>query len=224
MNYWKAASLNSEESIAHKIIRIAKKKLYHRRVKTVFAIDLDDISFSDIRPAQNVDFRIGSYSEILQLQYYSLNYDSSDLAFARQRLLQGDTVIIGSIDHKPVCYGWLMQNQMDLQYKNYRPLPQDVVYSYKIYVDPARRRQGLFQAYYHYMLKHLRRKGEKYLITWIDNDNSASISAHKKFGFKPIGVIHSKSVLFWHTHYLDIDDSLLSQKVLRQNTHSMALG
>ena len=169
------------------------------RRKVIYELDLhNQISLEE--KSISVEFRFGSYSDVSAKEFH--NYDIEAKEFAQERLQKGDIIILGTIDGKVICYGWLMYNQMDLSMRDYISLNDGSAYSYKIYITESHRGKGILLAYFYFVVQYLLKEGYSRLITWIDKRNIPSIKSHGKVGFVPIGSIMTLKVMEWNSSFM----------------------
>jgi len=163
------------------------------RRKILFESGLDDP-----RPAAAslaVSFRYGGEADLAALTAPEFGYSAAARAFGRERLRAGDRFVLCEAEGRVVFYAWVMFRQLDLSCGNYVPLSADRAYTYKLYTVPAYRGLRICPAYYSFLKRELRAMGYGRVLAWVEAGNRASIRAHTRAGFQPVGTI-------WHFRLL----------------------
>ena len=159
---------------------------------------LFESGLADPRPAAAaiaVSFRYGGEAELAALTAPEFGYSEEARRFGRERLRAGDRFVLCEAEGRVVFYAWVMFGQLDLSCGHYAPLSADRAYTYKLYTVPACRGLRICPAYYSFLKRELRALGFGRVLAWVEAGNRASIRAHMRAGFQPVGTI-------WHFRLL----------------------
>lgn len=152
-------------------------------------------------PVAPVLFRFGAASDLAGLDEAHHEYGSAEKEFGLWRLREGDSLVLGEVDGEVVFYSWLMYGQMDIDFKVFVPLGPQYAYSYKVFTTPAARGYGICAAYYAWITGNLNQQGYRRVVSRIGAGNVASVRAHRRAGFQPVGELW-KAVLPGHTFFV----------------------
>ena len=151
-----------------------------------------------------LSFRYGDASDLESLSSPEYSYGVDARAFGLERLRAGDRLVLSEIAGRVVFYAWVMFGQMDLGCRNYVPLPPDRAYTYKLFTVADCRGRRICPGYYRWISGELRTQGYGRLLAWVEAGNHASIRAHTRAGFRPMGCIwHFR--LFFRSYFVKPD-------------------
>lgn len=163
------------------------------RQKKILETDLSAVAES--APVAAVQYRFGSELDIGKLTEVDHEYNDEARAYALERLRHGDRVVLGELNGELVFYGWLMFSAMDLDYRNYVPLPPEYAYCYKLFTLKHLRGKKILPGFYSFLKKSLPVMGYRKLVCWVYSDNHASLRSHRNVGFKATGTIYNVRVV-----------------------------
>ncbi len=181
-----------------------RQKLSHLK-NHLFSFDFQDIyrlrntdenmkgQRGENRPATR--FRVYSDKMVLDLVEEITPLSVRGRAFALNRLQAGDRAFVGFHNDRPVCYGWLMFEEIEITFGVFEPLPSGVAFAYNIHTARSHRRRGAMTDFYRFVSSYLEKQGMKALYCGIASGNRASVAAHLKTGFEKAGHFYSLKLL-----------------------------
>lgn len=178
-----------KNSTLWKILRYIKYNIFSIQFKKIYVLELDESVNYTLDEDHSVVFKFSTYDDIKKLTGSEHDYEKDDLAFSKQRIKEGDKVVIGYIDNCPIFYGWQMFGEFELSYLKYQQLNSEIIYSYKVFVVLSQRKKSILRKYYNFISPYYVKKGIKSIIVVIDNKNTGSIIAHQKCDFTAAGNI-----------------------------------
>jgi RimJ/RimL family protein N-acetyltransferase len=174
------------------------RRFFRLTPKVIYEADLS--SLPDLLPQLNAKYRFGQYPDIERLDASLYDYDREAKCYAQSRLEQEDRVVIGECENTVVFYGWVTLGRMELGLDRFADISKTAVFVYKLYTHPAFRGRGILAGFYAYIKPMFIRMGFERTYCTIHPRNSASIAAHEKCGFRPVGTMYEIQ-LFSHLLY-----------------------
>jgi hypothetical protein len=135
----------------------------------------------------DIALRLGSYEDVRSFDLARHEYGPAQKQFGYERLDHGDSLIVGEQGGEAVFYAWLMHGQIDLDQRVYVKTLPYVAYSYKVFTVASARGRRICPFYYSFIRRHLSGQGCSSLVCRIGCGNAASIRAHARAGFQPVG-------------------------------------
>jgi len=142
-----------------------------------------------------ISYRIYEDENVLALMEQICPQGEQQRQFVRQRLDKGDKAVIGSLEGQPVFYGWLMFNEVEVTYGVFMPLGGRTAFGYNLYTRSSHRRMGVMSGFYDFAQSYLHQRRFHTLYVGISRQNTPSIKAHKKNGFRKEGCFYTLKML-----------------------------
>jgi RimJ/RimL family protein N-acetyltransferase len=139
--------------------------------------------------APEITFRFGTRDDVAAFDLEHHGYGPAEREFGFERLGHGDSLIVGECDGEVVFYTWLSDGQIDLDQRVYVETVPGIAYSYKVFTVEAARGRHICAAYYGFIRRALLESGCSRIACRIVSGNRASILAHTRAGFRPIGYV-----------------------------------
>src|SRR4051794_29195385 len=118
----------------------------------------------------------------------------ADPALTRRRLARGDTVYLGQLNDQIVCHTWFHRGPAPFeeertQFALWR-LDGETFWSYDAMTRAEARSSGAFVKVFVTALRELfESQGARRVRGFIDDNNQASLSVHKRLGFRIVGTV-----------------------------------
>jgi len=94
------------------------------------------------------------------------------------------------------------EGKLDLNYNKIISIEPESIYIYKVFTKKNYRKKGIMKLFYDYIVKKYSEKGYKTIYVTIVNNNTASISAHKKIGFVSLSTIYTLKLFSYSFSFL----------------------
>jgi GNAT superfamily N-acetyltransferase len=107
----------------------------------------------------------------------------------RARFARGEIGQIARLDGRVVGYRWMSDGPMhrEERYGFEFAIPEDCMYAYDVYVDPAIRQRGVWRALWHGSAAVLEQQGRRRLMSLVDPYNVPSVRGHHALGYRVVG-------------------------------------
>jgi|GEM_PF-2551939 len=159
---------------------------------TVFEASCDEAE--DVQVPEGLTFRAGSPADLEALNQRGYDMDTAAKCFCRDRLLAGDSLILGEENGEVIFYACVMYSNMDLDMGKIVPLASDLAYSYKVYTAPSARGRRICSTYYALLKRILRNRGYRRVVCRVAPSNPASMRAHLRANFHAVGDLFNVTV------------------------------
>ena len=158
------------------------------RCKRLFEARLSDLHAPP--SAMPVTYRFGGLDDLHHLTADRHGYDETAKRLLRRRLREGDRLVLGDVDGKPIFSGWLMLGAIECGTQGPLCVSPRRAYSYKLHTVEAFRGKRVMSGFYRFIEPLLLALGYRSIVCWITKSNAASIAAHRRLGFTCIGQAH----------------------------------
>ncbi len=181
--------------------RLRLRQTLSRLKNFIFLLDFQDIYRYDkpLSPApdapSSATFKIYHTLQALEIIEQLNPMSPQERSFAENRLHKGDKAVIGFVEGRPVFYGWLMLEEMEITYGVFANTASGTAFAYNLYTRPSFRRQGAMGAFYRFTADYLKSRDFHTLHCGIATNNTPSIKAHLKNGFDKSGYFYTVKLL-----------------------------
>lgn len=181
----------TEEGFYEFIIKFLRNFLYQFfRIAEEIIFELNLENFPDeFQPRMELSFQFASETDLHAIQNEIYGYNHISTKKAMERFHKGDKCLLALHQHTIVGYVWIMKSCMERSSSQYIHLADHRVYLYNGFVLEEFRGKRVLNSMDCFLIHKFKKEHKRSLVTVVPRDNTSSIRARERMGFKRVGHI-----------------------------------